>query len=114
MGSTLPGYSDRVVIREPAPRARRRPCRTIPTSPRCSTPERAPGWYGATVRDLEIMSLAYYGPAELRSAEVLTRLGRTAEARRRYRRFLELWGQADRSLLPIVEEARERLAELGA
>ena len=39
--------------------------------------------------------------------------GDTEAARRHYRRFIELWDEADPPLQPRVQEARERLAVLG-
>jgi TolB-like protein len=52
------------------------------------------------------------GPALRLEAELLERLGRTADAAARYRAFVDLWRDADAPLQPQVAEARAALARL--
>ncbi|MEN8376145.1 MAG: hypothetical protein ABFS34_11915, partial [Gemmatimonadota bacterium] len=54
----------------------------------------------------------YAAPAHLRMAELLDRQGRTGEAVDQYRRFLELWADAEPAALAQVAEVRSRLARL--
>jgi len=55
----------------------------------------------------------FSGPAELRSARLAEREGRSADARRHYQRFLFLWSKADEGLQPLLDEARAGLARVG-
>lgn len=59
-----------------------------------------------------IHDLAWLAPAHLRSAGILERIDRPDEAAEHYRRFIELWAEADADLRPEVERARRRLADL--
>jgi DNA-binding SARP family transcriptional activator/TolB-like protein len=68
-------------------------------------------WY-ASLAEISIDGLIYLGPAELRQAEILERLGETAAAVRHYHRFLELWTDADPELDSWVVRARSRLDAL--
>lgn len=73
--------------------------------------EEALGWY-RTLSGVVIGEVPYVAPAYLGRAEVLERMGREEEAAAAYRRFLELWGNADDALRPMLREARERLEAL--
>ena len=46
------------------------------------------------------------------AARLEQQIGKADEARGHYREFLEYWGDADMDV-PMVEQAREQLAELG-
>ena len=54
----------------------------------------------------------YLAPSQLRQAEIYDRRGDRDEAVKHYRRFIELWQNADPELQPLVVGARKRLAEL--
>ncbi|HEX8358508.1 MAG TPA: hypothetical protein VF613_00200, partial [Longimicrobium sp.] len=68
-------------------------------------------WYGSVSEHFD-KSIVYAAPVHLRTAEILDRLGRRAEAASHYRRFLELWRHSDPALRPQVEQARRRLQQL--
>jgi tetratricopeptide (TPR) repeat protein len=68
-------------------------------------------WY-ATLAETHIDALIYLAPAEARQAEILDRLGDRAGAGAHYRRFLELWDEADNELGSWVTRARTRLEAL--
>jgi len=68
-------------------------------------------WY-ATLAETLIDGLIYLAPAESRQAEIAERLGDRAGAITHYRRFLELWREADPGLAPWVTHARSRLQAL--
>jgi len=68
-------------------------------------------WY-ATLAETSIDGLIYLAPAESRQAEIAERLGDRAGAIAHYRRFLELWREADPELAPWVTHARSRLQAL--
>lgn len=55
----------------------------------------------------------YLAPAEARQAEICERLGDPEAAIAHYRRFLELWHDADPELGPWIAHARARLQALG-
>ncbi len=50
--------------------------------------------------------------AHLRRGEIYERLGDPAAAREHYARFVELWQDCDLELRPLLEDARQRLAEM--
>ena len=66
----------------------------------------------ASFVDTSLFDLPYLAPAHLGSAEILDERGDVHAALRHYRRFTELWEEADTELQPAVERARARLAEL--
>jgi len=68
-------------------------------------------WY-ATLAEPFIDGLIYLAPAESRQAEIAERLGDRAGAIAHYRRFLELWRDADPELAAWVTRARSRLQAL--
>ncbi len=70
-------------------------------------------WYGSVAEHFD-KSIVYAAPVHLRTAQILDRLGRGAEAARHYRRVVELWGDCDPALRPVVEQARRRLHQLQA
>lgn len=74
--------------------------------------DEALGWY-ATQGQTIVPGLIYLAPAELRQAQICERLGDRARAARHYRRFIELWHDADAELQPVVADARRRLNRLG-
>ena len=69
-------------------------------------------WY-ATLAETSIDGLIYLAPAEARQAEISERLGDRDAAITHYRRFLELWHDADAELAPWIAHARTRLRALG-
>jgi tetratricopeptide (TPR) repeat protein len=54
----------------------------------------------------------FNAPAHRRMGEVYEKLGDNEQAAFQYRRFIELWEDADAELQPHVQQARERLAAL--
>jgi hypothetical protein len=69
-------------------------------------------WY-ATLAETSIDGLIYLAPAEARQAEICERLGDPDAAIAHYRRFLELWHDADPELGSWIAHARSRLQALG-
>ena len=69
------------------------------------------GWYGS-IAERAAYELVYLAPAHRRQAEIYDRRGEKKLATRHYKRFVELWKDADAELQPAVEGARKRLAEL--
>jgi DNA-binding SARP family transcriptional activator len=59
------------------------------------------------------LEVAYRAPAELRTAQLLERLGRPEEAAVHYARFAAMWGGSDPHLRPLVSGAEARLARRG-
>jgi tetratricopeptide (TPR) repeat protein len=59
-----------------------------------------------------VAELVYASPAHLRRGQIHERLRNLEKARENYRRFLELWREADSTLQPLTALARERLAAL--
>ncbi|HEV2129469.1 MAG TPA: tetratricopeptide repeat protein [Longimicrobiaceae bacterium] len=53
--------------------------------------------------------LHYLAPSHLHRAEIYERRGEKEKATEHYRRFIELWKDADPELQPLVRQARERL-----
>jgi tetratricopeptide (TPR) repeat protein len=70
-------------------------------------------WFEHLV-ELGPFELLYYPIAELRQAEIHQRQGRPERARSHYRRFLELWADADPVTGPMVEQARRNLDRMSA
>lgn len=68
-------------------------------------------WYG-TFPDPTARDIAYLAPSHLRRGEMHDAAGDMAHAAFHYRRFVELWADADAELQPAVWRARERLAEI--
>ncbi|NNE45929.1 MAG: tetratricopeptide repeat protein, partial [Rhodothermales bacterium] len=56
----------------------------------------------------------FNAPAHRRMGELYEKLGNTGEAARHYRRFIELWADADAELQPMVEAARSSLKRIEA
>ncbi|NNC65997.1 MAG: protein kinase [Gammaproteobacteria bacterium] len=54
----------------------------------------------------------FNAPAHRRMGEVYEKLGDPEEAATHYRRFIQLWEDADAELQPMVDDARQRLATL--
>jgi DNA-binding SARP family transcriptional activator/TolB-like protein len=65
-------------------------------------------WFG-TFPDPVARDLPYLAPSHLRRARIHDAAGEGAEAAWHYRRFVELWADADPELQPEVERARARL-----
>jgi tetratricopeptide (TPR) repeat protein len=68
-------------------------------------------WYSSFAEN-SVYDLAYVAPGEMRQAEIDEKLGRQAEAVRHYRRFVELWQDADPEFQPMLQRARDRLTAL--
>jgi DNA-binding SARP family transcriptional activator/TolB-like protein len=68
-------------------------------------------WY-ATFPDPVARDLAYLAPSHLRRAEIHEAAGSPDQAAFHYRRFIDLWADADPELQPEVSRARERLVRL--
>jgi DNA-binding SARP family transcriptional activator len=71
--------------------------------------EEAIGWY-RSIAERASYELVYLAPAELRLARIYDARDDRTSAREHYRRFVELWRDADPELQPAVEEAERRLA----
>jgi hypothetical protein len=54
----------------------------------------------------------YLAPAHRHQAEIYERRGQRDLAAQHYRKFVELWKDADAELQPEVERAREKLTRL--
>jgi len=74
--------------------------------------DEALGWFGS-IAERAAYELVYLAPSHLRQAEIYDRREDRREAAKHYRRFIELWREADRELQPVVDQARKRLAALG-
>jgi tetratricopeptide (TPR) repeat protein len=70
-------------------------------------------WY-ATQGQSFVPDLIYLAPAYLRQAEIYDRRGDAAKAVAHYRRFVELWREAEPELQPYVTAARGRISVLGS
>ena len=73
--------------------------------------DEALGWFHS-IAERAAYELVYSAPSHLRQAEIYDRRGQRDLAVQHYRRFIELWREADPELQPAVAEARRRLAEL--
>ena len=73
--------------------------------------DEALGWFGS-IAERAAFELVYLAPAHLRRAEIYDRRGNRDAAVEHYRRFIDLWRDADPELQPMVTRARERLAAL--
>jgi DNA-binding SARP family transcriptional activator/Tfp pilus assembly protein PilF len=73
--------------------------------------EEAIGWY-RSIAQRASYELVYVAPAERRLAMIYDARGDQAAAREHYRRFIDLWREADPQLQPAVAEAERRLGEL--
>jgi DNA-binding SARP family transcriptional activator/TolB-like protein len=69
-------------------------------------------WY-ATFPDPMARDLAFLAPSLLRRAGMHDAAGNPALAAEHYTRFVALWSEADAELQPMVEQARQRLREIG-
>jgi tetratricopeptide (TPR) repeat protein len=70
-------------------------------------------WY-ASLSEHSVFDLPYIAPAHLRRGEICERLGEREQAIGHYRRVVELWANADPELRPMVAQAEQGLARLGA
>jgi DNA-binding SARP family transcriptional activator/tetratricopeptide (TPR) repeat protein len=68
-------------------------------------------WYGA-FGDNSPYDLVYLAPSLYRQAQIYDARGQKAMAVERYKRFVELWKDADPQLQPIVASAKSRIALL--
>lgn len=68
-------------------------------------------WYG-TFPDPIARDLPYLAPSHLRRARIHDAAGEAEEAAWHYRRFVELWADADPELQPEVERALARAVAL--
>jgi DNA-binding SARP family transcriptional activator len=75
--------------------------------------DEALGWF-RSIAERAAYELVYLAPAHLRQAEIYDRRGDRTQAARHYRRFIELWREADPELQPAVTAARKRVGELEA
>jgi tetratricopeptide (TPR) repeat protein len=73
--------------------------------------DEALGWF-RSIAERAAYELVYLAPSQLRQAGIYDRRGDRSQAARHYRRFIELWREADPELQPTVTEARDRLAAL--
>jgi tetratricopeptide (TPR) repeat protein len=73
--------------------------------------EEALGWYHS-IAERAAYELVYLAPAHRHQAEIYERRGQRDLAARHYRKFIELWKDADAELQPEVQKAREQLAKL--
>jgi tetratricopeptide (TPR) repeat protein len=74
--------------------------------------DEALGWFGS-IAERAAYELVYLAPAHLRRAEIYDRRGNRDAAVEHYRKFIDLWREADPELQPAVNKARGRLAALG-
>ena len=78
---------------------------------RAGRDDEALGWFHS-IAERAAYELVYLAPAHLRQAEIHDRRGNRTQAAQHYRRFIELWREADPELQPVVDVARRRLDEL--
>ncbi|HEU4524923.1 MAG TPA: hypothetical protein VFR62_07865, partial [Gemmatimonadales bacterium] len=78
---------------------------------RAGRDDEALGWF-RSIAERAAYELVYLAPAHLRQAEIYDGRGDGARAAQHYRKFIELWRDADPELQPLVDGARKRLAEL--
>ena len=74
--------------------------------------DEARGWY-ASMAQRATYELPYVAPSQLQLAKLAEARGDREGARRHFQNFVDTWRGADPELLPLVEEARRRLAKLG-
>jgi tetratricopeptide (TPR) repeat protein len=79
---------------------------------RAGRDDEALGWFHS-IAERAAYELVYLAPAHLRQAEIYDRRGNRTQAAQHYKRFIELWREADPELQPVVDEARTKLARLG-
>jgi tetratricopeptide (TPR) repeat protein len=75
--------------------------------------EEALGWLGS-IAERAAYELVYLAPAHLLRARIYEERGDRARAGLHYRRFLELWSEADPELQPVIVAARKRLGALSS
>jgi DNA-binding SARP family transcriptional activator len=68
----------------------------------------------ASLGEASPYEIVLVAPAHLRRAEIHDRRGERADALRHYRRFAEMWKDADADLQPHVSRARERIRAVEA
>ena len=68
-------------------------------------------WYSSFAQH-SIFDLIYLAPSHLRRAEIYEQVGDRERAALHYKRFIELWKNADPELQPRVEAARRAIADL--
>ena len=68
-------------------------------------------WY-SVFGDNSPYDLVYLAPSLYRQAQIYDARGQKVLALDRYKRFVELWKDADASLQPMVSSARQRIAQL--
>jgi DNA-binding SARP family transcriptional activator/TolB-like protein len=73
--------------------------------------DEALGWL-SSIAERAAYELVYLAPAHLRQAEIYDKRGDRSQATQHYRKFIELWRDADPELQPTVERARKRVGEL--
>ena len=73
--------------------------------------DEALGWYGS-IAERAAYELVYLAPAHRHQAEIYARRGQRELAAEHYRKFIELWKNADAELQPEVQKAREELGTL--
>jgi tetratricopeptide (TPR) repeat protein len=71
--------------------------------------DEALGWL-RSIAERAAYELVYLAPAHLRQAEIYDHRGDKSQAAHHYRKFIELWRDADPELQGQVEQARKRLA----
>jgi DNA-binding SARP family transcriptional activator/tetratricopeptide (TPR) repeat protein len=78
---------------------------------RAKREDEALGWL-QSIAERSAYELVYLAPSHLRQAEIYQRRNQRDLAAQHYRRFIELWREADPELQPVVAEARSQLATL--
>jgi tetratricopeptide (TPR) repeat protein len=73
--------------------------------------DEALGWL-RSIAERAAYELVYLAPAHLRQAEIYDKRGDRSKAVQHYKKFIELWRDADPELQPAVEQARKRAGEL--
>ena len=74
--------------------------------------DEARGWF-RSIAQRATYELVYLAPSRLHLAQLAESQRDPRRAARRYRGFLAAWRDADPELVPIVQSARRRLAEIG-
>jgi tetratricopeptide (TPR) repeat protein len=75
--------------------------------------QEAAGWY-RSIAERSSYELVYLAPAEYRLGQIYDHQGEHSAALAHYRRFLELWRDAEPKTHPFISEANRRVGELQA
>jgi tetratricopeptide (TPR) repeat protein len=70
-------------------------------------------WF-RSLEEFAYRDILYWGPTYLREAEIYESLGDREQAALYYKRVIDLWGDADPELRPLVQQAQRGLERVTA